>query len=350
MPISKKGFEMNWLPVYDELCGVGTIKNEFTDFKVHENLPIELSGSGEHLYLFIEKTNANTRYVVGELAAHFQCSDREIGYAGMKDRHGVTCQWFSIYLTRAHHKDWQDINHPEFRVLEASLHNKKLKIGDLDSNSFEIIVRQFEGDFKKVEARIEMLSQSGYANYFGSQRFGNDGNTLEEAKQWLVNGERVKKSQEGLYISAIRSFLFNEILESRVKLGSWNKILLGELAWNPANDNYLLVESVDDGLTPGLVPTIQLFGRDRFQARSEAADIEKEVFVENDQLCQLLLKRKVNADRRACFTRPQGLSVKQVDATTISFSFTLEKGCYATVLLDQILLLENVAKRNHNTV
>jgi tRNA pseudouridine13 synthase len=340
---------MKCLPVYTELCGVGTIKNEFADFKVHENLPIELTGSGEHLYLFIEKTNANTRYVVGELAAHFQVSDREIGYAGMKDRHGITCQWFSIYLTKAQHKDWQDISHPEFKVLEASLHNKKLKIGDLESNSFDITVREFEGDFAKVEERVVALNKSGFANYFGSQRFGNEGNTLEEAKQWLINGERVKKSQEGLYISAIRSFLFNKILEKRVKQGSWNKILLGELAWNPANEGYMLVESVDDGLTPGLVPTIQLFGRDRFQARSEAADIEKEVFVDNDELCQLLLKRKVNADRRACFTRPVQLEAKQIDASTLVFSFTLDKGCYATVLLEQILLVENAAKRNEKT-
>jgi tRNA pseudouridine13 synthase len=337
---------MKWLPVYTELCGVGTIKTEFSDFKVHENLPIELSGNGEHLYLLIEKTNANTRYVVGELASHFQCSDREIGYAGMKDRHGITTQWFSIYLTKARHKEWQDIQHPEFKVLEATLHNKKLKIGDLDSNSFEITVRDFDGDFEKVEKRIDALNKTGYSNYFGSQRFGNDGNTLEEAKQWLVNGERVKKSQEGLYISAIRSFLFNEILELRVKQGSWNKIILGELAWNPSDDNYMLVESVDDGLTPGLIPTIQLFGRDRFQARSEAADIEKEIFVENDELCQLLLNRKVNADRRACFTRPQQLAVTQLNASTLVFRFTLEKGCYATVLLDQILLVENAAKRN----
>src|SRR5690606_11175135 len=76
--------------------GGGVFKQTPEDFEVEE-LPAYLpSGEGEHLFLWMEKRGRSTQDVARALAVHVGIDEREVGYAGMKDRQAVTRQFFSI--------------------------------------------------------------------------------------------------------------------------------------------------------------------------------------------------------------------------------------------------------------
>ncbi len=72
------------------------LKERPEDFRVEERLAFAPSGTGEHLYLFVEKTGLQTEELAARLALRFSVARRDVGYAGRKDRRAVTRQWFSV--------------------------------------------------------------------------------------------------------------------------------------------------------------------------------------------------------------------------------------------------------------
>ena len=48
-----------------------------------------MSGEGEFVAVKIRKTDCNTLFVGEKLAKFAGISDRNMGYAGLKDRHGI---------------------------------------------------------------------------------------------------------------------------------------------------------------------------------------------------------------------------------------------------------------------
>jgi len=322
-----------WPGIFESLCGSGKIKSSFTDFKVTEELAFKLDGRGEHLYLYIEKTDANTRFVANELARLLGCSSKDIGYAGMKDRHAVTRQWFSIYLTKAKNKNWQDLQHDNFKVIDSGFHTKKLKIGELKGNTFDITVREFDGDRACIEKTVELIKAEGFPNYFGPQRFGHNFNNWNDGKQWLRGSLRVKRNQETLLISALRSFLFNEILAMRVKRGNWNKFIAGDLLIDNQTGDYSdRVQELAKGVT-----SAPLFGRDRYISKDAAREIEEQAIQPYLEITELMLAKRINGDRRALVCHPQNLKLNWKDETSFQLVFTLSKGSFATSLLGQII-------------
>ena len=97
-----------WPRAHGDPLFPASIRNQPSDFQVVENLGFEFSGSGEHDYLWIEKTGANTEWVARQLARHAEVPAKDVGYAGLKDRHAVTQQWFSV--PRWHSPDWQALD------------------------------------------------------------------------------------------------------------------------------------------------------------------------------------------------------------------------------------------------
>ena len=70
------------------------------DFRVDELPGFEPSGSGEHLLLTVEKRGINTAFAARRLAEWAGVGEMAIGYAGLKDRHAVTRQRFSVHLPK----------------------------------------------------------------------------------------------------------------------------------------------------------------------------------------------------------------------------------------------------------
>ncbi len=162
------------------LPGVGgEIKQRYEDFRVTEVPLYTPSGEGEHTYFEIEKRDLATREAIDLIARRIGVSPDEIGYAGLKDRRGITRQTLSVGGVEPDRV--RELAIDAIKILWVNRHSNKLRIGHLRGNRFEIRVR---GVCPDAEARlgpiIEAILARGMPNYFGPQRFGSraDAHTL----------------------------------------------------------------------------------------------------------------------------------------------------------------------------
>ena len=154
----------------------GTIKETPEDFLVAE-IPLYLPcGEGEHTFAEIEKRGITTLEALRRLAKALGIAERDMGYAGMKDARGVTRQTFSIPRVAPDRVLGLEVQ--GIRVLSASLHRNKLKLGHLRGNRFRLRVRGVTADaVPKASAVLSVLAKRGVPNYFGEQRYGTQGNS-----------------------------------------------------------------------------------------------------------------------------------------------------------------------------
>ena len=153
----------------------GLIKQRPEDFRVEELPLYEPCGEGEHLYLLVEKRNQTTSDVVWRIAKMFRVRRGDVGYAGLKDKHAVTRQHFSVHLPSK--EDEQQLlsrfEFTPFTLLWAKRHTNKLRRGHLAGNRFAIRIRGAQvGDVVRIKTAMDQLAATGAANYFGPQRFG----------------------------------------------------------------------------------------------------------------------------------------------------------------------------------
>jgi tRNA pseudouridine13 synthase len=155
-----------------EMPGIGgSIKEVPADFRVEEIPLYHPCGSGEHLYVQIEKEGLSTFELLSRLARRLGVKERELGYAGMKDARATTRQTISIPGARP--EQLLGLVEDGYRVLDASLHRNKLRLGHLAGNRFVIRIRQpLAGALPKAQAILEVLAARGVPNAFGQQRYG----------------------------------------------------------------------------------------------------------------------------------------------------------------------------------
>lgn len=333
----------NWPHAYGGPSASGVIKTSPEDFVVEEILGFEPEGSGEHVFLFIEKIGENTEYIARLLARHAEVRQRDIGYAGLKDRHAVTRQWFSVWLPGKAAPDWLALQSEQLKILRSCRHPRKLKRGVLDGNRFEISVRNWHGECQQTERQLQQIQQQGYPNYFGEQRFGHQGQNLDRCLE-MFQGRRVKPEQRSLYLSAARSYVFNLILAQRVEAGNWNQGLPGDVFKLDGNNSQFHTQIIDEllqqRLTSGDIhPTAALYGKGSSPVSAEALQLEQLVLQANPQWCEGLLKAGLEQDRRAMRVKPQHLSWRFSDDDVLRLSFELPAGSYATGLLREIVAL-----------
>lgn len=310
-----------WPHAYPASGASATLKRHNEDFRVTE-LPLELpSGEGEHIWLDIEKNGANTTFVAQQLAEAAKVQARDVGYAGLKDRYGITRQWFSIYRPKGEPLDLTPLQHPEFAVLSQSRHVRKLRPGDLQGNRFQIVLRDVTGDRNAIQANLEAVASRGVPNYFGAQRFGHDGANVEQGRAMLAREIRVRDPRKkGLYLSAVRSFVFNEVLALRIQQGLWGRTLPGDV-----------MDDQDQ-------PTGPLWGRGRVTTTDQARALENAVAERHAALCDRMEYAGLDQERRALVARPAGLSWEWPQADQLVLTFSLAAGTYATSVLNEILL------------
>ena len=154
-----------WPYVYGSPSGQGVIRQHPADFQVTEQLSFEPSGDGEHVFLHIQKTGENTDYVARQLARIAQVRQRDIGYAGIKDRHAVTTQWFSVWLPGLKpDPDWSGLNSEQLTILHTVRHARKLKRGVLAANHFKLRIRQWQGDRAATLQQLDCIKTQGIPN------------------------------------------------------------------------------------------------------------------------------------------------------------------------------------------
>lgn len=321
----------------------GSIKNCPDDFKVNEILGFELSGEGEHLYLFIEKRGLNTEELVKQLAIQTGCSTKDISYAGIKDRQAVTRQWIGIHCPGKHIADADSLAGEGWHVITSKRHLKKLKKGALSGNAFELMVRDVHG-IEDIEHRLNLIQQFGVPNYFGAQRFGYEGSNLVKAQRLLFDGVKVKnRFLRGMYYSAARSFLFNMILSERIVQESWNKPVSGDVMQLAGKNSLFPIEIPDElirarVLSFDISPAVPLWGVGVELASGEALCIQKQALAEYHSWCLALESHKLERSYRAQVLQVNKLSWEWRDGT-LMLAFTLTAGSYATSVIRELLAL-----------
>jgi tRNA pseudouridine13 synthase len=319
----------------------GIIRLQPEDFRVQEISLIEPSGEGGHLWLEVEKRCANTHWVAEQLSAAAGVSMRDIGYAGMKDRHAVTSQWFSLSTQEARDTDWKSWSISNVSILRAVQHGRKLKTGVLKGNRFCIVVRELEGNIADLERRLDAVKLRGVPNYFGPQRFGFGGSNIERGIRWLEHGGRLPRKKRSIYISAVRSFLFNEILAQRVMDQNWDQILDGEIAMLDGSHSVFACAQPDPVLTQrcaefDIHPTGSLAGSGGKCPERYAAQLENEILAAHSAIVESLQKAGATAARRALRLLPGNFEWER-SGDSLSLRFDLSSGSYATSLLRELV-------------
>ena len=309
-------------------------------------MPYVLTGAGEHLWVRLRKRGHNTEQVAKQLARTAGVTRREVGYAGMKDRHAISVQWFSLHLAGRPDPDWSAL--PDgMTVVESARHSRKLKTGALAGNRFVIVLRDCsDGSLihyrDGVLRRVEEIRTRGVPNYFGEQRFGHGGGNVAAARAMFAGSGGLRdRKQGGIYLSAARSLLFNDVLARRVTAGTWDQALAGDAMMLNGSRSFFVPESIDDviqrRLDEGDVhPSGPLWGRGDPPTRSAVREIEMAIASEHADLARGLEAAGLEQERRALRVVPQEFKTEWLDATTLSLTFVLPPGSYATALLREL--------------
>lgn len=299
---------------------------------------VEPDGAGEHLLLHVEKRGSNTPWVAGRLARLAGVSRQDVSYAGLKDRHAVTRQWFSIRLAGRPEPDWSLVERDGFKVLESARHGRKLRVGALKGNRFRLRVRELAGDGDALESTLERIRREGIPNYFGEQRFGTESANLASARA-LFAGElkRVRRDKRGFYLSAARSLLFNKVLAARVSAGNWNRPLAGERMMLAGTRSSFAAPALDDEIIGrhermDIHLSGPLWGRGESMVSGEVAELESTLLLPERFWCEGLERFGLQMERRALRVAVTDLSWERRD-DLLELDFSLPKGCFATALL-----------------
>ena len=325
----------------------GVIRTKPEDFIVDEIQTFTPSGEGEHVWLRIKKVGENTDWVAGQLAKIASVPRRDVSFAGMKDRNAVTTQWFSVQMPGREAPKWQIELPDSIQILDEKRHNRKLKRGTLEGNSFKLLLRDFKGEESELKAAVNRINEQGIPNYFGEQRFGfyneeqKTYSNIKKAEQWFKGEFKVKsRPKRSIYLSAARSWIFNHILSERVKSGLWNQASEGDVFMLNGSKSCFL-DIVDDTIIKRiqrqeLHPTGALWGKGELISEAGIAELEKSVASEFSVLCEGLEKMGLKQERKALRLRVKTLEYEIIKDGVVSLQFSLSAGAFATSVLSEI--------------
>ena len=345
----------------------GTIKSAPEDFVVDEIPAYEPSGEGPHLFVHFRKTNLTTDEAVRAIAAATAADRREIGVAGLKDKVAVTTQWISLPASAEVERRIDELAIPGISLLARRRHGNKLKTGHLRGNAFRIVVRGLDpAAVPAAAAALDRIAREGVPNAFGAQRFGRDGDNHERARAWLTGAARAPADPRlrRFHFSAFQSWIFNLVLEERIRLGSWNIPLLGDLLRKEESGGIFVCtdvqrdrERADQG---EVCPTGPIVGDKMREPEGEALELEQRIVAPCIEGVDLRRARSLGeGTRRALALRPASLSHQLIrnagpdhgnngtdeetmmsashdhrpEGAAIEVRFVLPRGAYATTVL-----------------
>lgn len=313
------------------------------DFQVTELPLVEPSGEGEHAWLLVRKRGENTATVAERIAGIAGVRQRDVGYAGLKDRHAVTQQWFSVCLSGRGGQDWRALDTDNITLLHHTRHNRKLRRGALLGNAFRLRVRGLSGDIDALQSRLQQVAADGVPNYFGEQRFGRGGSNLSAATRLFGGtGRRLSRHQRGLVLSAARAFLFNQVLGRRVADGSWNHLLPGEAVQLAGSRSFFIADTIDGELERRLQagdvhPSGPLCGRGEPPVTGACRQLEDDCLAPFDDWVRGLGAAGLQQERRALRVMPRDVAWSWPAGDELLLEFMLPAGSFATAVLRELV-------------
>jgi tRNA pseudouridine13 synthase len=218
-------------------------KQSKDDFVVTEIPLYEFSGEGEHIIIKLRKKDLSTWDALQIIANTIGCKNRDIGYAGLKDKNALTIQHISIH--KQYLEQIEAFEHPLIKFLETTRHNNKIKIGHLKGNKFFIrIKRVLPKDNYILENILQQIATYGIPNYFGFQRFGIDGDNYIKGKA-IIDEELKEKNikLKKMYLNSYQSHLFNNWLSQRIEI---SKLINGFKPKEIADKLQMSIQEVSD--------------------------------------------------------------------------------------------------------
>ncbi|YCH22891.1 tRNA pseudouridine(13) synthase TruD [Pseudomonas sp. D1-3] len=330
--------------VHGEPCGHAVLKATAEDFQVDEVLDIELSGAGEHLWLWVEKRGLNTEDAARRLARAAGVPVRMISYAGLKDKQALTRQWFSLHLPGKLDPDLTAAQDDTLTILKQVRHTRKLQRGAHAANGFTLRLTALQPDRAALDQRLQVIRDQGIPNYYGAQRFGYEGGNVAHARHFAERGEVPdKRNVRSRVLSAARSLVFNRVLAERVAAGTWNQALPGDLlAFTDSRSFFAAGEAEcrDPRLAElDLHPTGPLWGEGASPAQGGTGDLEQRVATAEAQLTGWLAQADMAHERRILRLPISGLTWHYPEPDILQLEFVLPAGCFATALVREIVEL-----------
>ncbi len=329
---------MNWHPVDDTPTRSGAMGSDLAyprgpECFVVEELPLyAASGEGEHLYLELEKWEIDTPELIRRIARALQISEREMGWAGLKDKSATTRQRLSVPRKAGEAGLERILACENLRLLGATPHGNKLRPGHLAGNRFKLLL---SGKTEPTDWRVRIaeIEAGGLPNYFGFQRFGSRQSNHIAGLRLLERGARLRGRKQRFLLSAYQSALFNRVLAGRLdRLGT---LYTGDLAWLHDRGAIFLVEdpaaeqSRADALA--ISPSGPLPGGRMTEPGGEVLEQERSAFAEGgwrESFGELL-----TGGRRPLRVPIAGLAGEWVAEAGLKLEFVLPPGSYASVLL-----------------
>jgi len=336
----QKTFSLDFNFLYGKPKSTGVYKQRCEDFIVQEDLGFELTGEGEHVCLWVQKIGENTQYLARQLAKFAGIQARDVSYAGLKDRQGDTWQWFSLHIPGKITPDFSLFESPGVTIHKVIRHNKKIKTGALAGNYFSITLRDIS-DKQAVEAAL-LNVKKGVPNYFGEQRFGHAGHNVNAALT-MFTGRKIKdRFKRGMYLSAARSYLFNQVVSARIADELYLNPMLGDCVQFVSNRSFFPLPDLEQSTIERLTSreiclTAPLWGAGELTCELEAKDYELDKLKDYKSLQIGLAKNGLKQQRRPLLLVAQQLSATWLDEQTVCINFYLPSGCYATSLLRELI-------------
>lgn len=340
---------IEWAYAADMPEAKAQIKTNFSDFLVTEDLGYQPCGEGEHVYLDITKTDTNTDFLARHIAKLAGVPAKQVNYSGLKDRRGVTRQWFGVHLpgkSEAVDPDWQQLQSPEVHLHQAVRHLRKLKTGVHQGNFFALRLRNITPS-DALERRLGIIAEQGAPNYFGDQRFGRQGGNLSLALS-MMQGKRIKdRFKRGMALSSVRSYLFNQLLSARVGDGSWLQAAVGERCM--FSDGFsqfdalatLDLVDVQRRIDVGdLAPTGVLAGRAVSPLATPSSLYEERILAPWQPWVSALVAQDLTAHRRSLRLWAKDFNWRWCEDNVLELKFHLMRGSYATALVREIAQVE----------
>ena len=351
-----KTYAYNHTPIYFDF------KQTVERFFVEEIPLYRFAGTGNYLILKIEKTEMSTWKLITVLAKATGLQERNIGYAGLKDKSATTIQYISIPKNREKELN-KNLTTDKIEILERTYHKAPIKIGDLKGNRFTIVLHNIHAnDAKFFNTTAKKMQKEGIPNYYGYQRFGEDSRAYLQGKEIAHSGKKLKGSKEKLLVSAYQSYLYNRWLAQRVKLSTiiatntveeaakklqyplelvkvlakqphFFKLFLGDVMMPYPYGKLDYVKEMQHSalafLQKKISPTGLLCGERVVRATSDAYHLEEPF--DDTELTTL------RGDRRFAWIWPNEVETEyHLKSKKLTVTFTLPKGSYATTFLEEI--------------
>lgn len=327
----------------------GRLRDVLDDFVVEEIPAYDPIGYGEHVFFRVEKRGISTMNLIKEIAQKLNVPVNTISSAGLKDKNAITRQTLSAHNVTSEAIETLSLACAD--ILWVSRHTNKLRTGHLKANRFAIRIRGVGPDAETHAAPIlNLLEQRGVPNAYGEQRFGNRGDNHQigelilrnDRESLVLHGIRQPSYRmKNFFISAFQSSLFNQYLAMRIKHGSMDTVIKGDIARKEDTGGLFVVEDtvIDSKRVRAwdISPTGPIYGYKMMQATELAGELETSLLTKNNLTLQSFRAVKSKGSRRPLRYKPENLAWYHDGEDALVITFTAPKGSFATILLDELM-------------